>query len=383
MSLPIAILGGGPTGLLTALLLARRQVPSVVFDARPLDEARHDARLLALSRGTLQILAPLLRLPAAETGPIREVFISSAGEFGRAVISAADLGGEALGATMRYGDLLAALAAAVAAQPETITVRRPARVSRVLQRPQSVLVQIDDGSEFEAVLAASAEGMGLTPTRPPRQLAVVGEAEVEGVAAGAAIERFTREGPLALLPLPGRPARPGARWMSLVWCMPPELAEQRSDWSEDSWRTQLQAMLGPRLGRVLALEVRGRFPLFESARHALSQQRLVYLGNSAQTLHPVAGQGFNLGVRDARDFAERVAGACADRVDPLRVIPDYELSRRFDRQALLALTRSMPGLFARRLAPLALARSIGITALAVSPRLRAELAQLLMFGVRL
>ncbi|MEG0820616.1 MAG: FAD-dependent monooxygenase [Burkholderiaceae bacterium] len=383
MTLPIAILGGGPAGLLTALLLARAHVPSVVFDARRIDEARHDARLLALSRGSLQILAPLLRLPAAQIAPIKEVFVSSQGEFGRAVMSAADLGGADLGATIRYGDLLVALATAAAAQPGLIELRRPARVRTLLQRPDSVLVQLEDGGELDARLAVSAEGMGAQATRPPTQMALVGEVEVEGIAAGAAIERFTRDGPLALLPLPGRSARAGARWMSLVWCLPTAAAAARADWSETQHRAALQAQLGPRIGRVVSLELGGRFPLFEVARDRLSDHRLVYLGNSAQTLHPVAGQGFNLGVRDARELAARIAEAFAEGEDPLKVIPLYERSRRWDRRVLLALTRTMPGLFAERFTPLALARSLGISALGASPRLRSELAQLLMFGVRL
>lgn len=382
---PIAILGGGPTGLATALLLARRQVPSLVFDARALPEAMRDARLLALSRGSLQILAPIVRLPEAQVAPIERVLVSSQGEFGRTVIDSAELGGERLGATMAYGDLLAALAAAVAAQPQWIRVRRPAAVKAVLQRADSVCIQAEgsEGGEFDARLAVSAEGLGAARTPPAAdQVALVGEVEVEGVASGAAIERFTRQGPLALLPLPARSARPGARWMSLVWCMSPQAADQSLAAAVRAQEAALQAALGPRIARVLALELRGRFPLFETARAALAEQRLVYLGNSAQTLHPVAGQGFNLGLRDARELVERIAAAHACGKDPIEVIPAYVAARRWDRRVLVAATRGLPRLFATRLAPLAWARSAGLTGLSILPPARAELARLLMFGVR-
>lgn len=382
---PIAILGGGPTGLATALLLARAQVPSVVFDARPLEEAMRDARLLALSRGSLQILAPLAALPAARLAPIERVFVSSQGEFGRTVIDSAELGGERLGATMAYGDLLAALSAAVAAQPHWIRVRRPAIVKAVLQRADSVCIQAEgsEGGEFDARLALSAEGLGAARTPPAvDQVALVGEVEVDGLAASAAIERFTRQGPLALLPLPARAARPGARWMSLVWCMSPQAAEHCLAADVVAQKAALQAGLGLRIARVVSLDLRGRFPLFETARETLADRRLIYLGNSAQTLHPVAGQGFNLGLRDARELAGRIASAAAQGDDPIRAIPEYVEARRWDRRVLLAATRGLPRLFATRLAPVAWARSLGLTGFSLVPPLRAELARLLMFGVR-
>lgn len=380
--LPIAILGGGPTGFATALLLARRQVRSTVFDARPLEAAQRDARLLALSRGSVQMLAPLARLPAAASAPINTVYVSSQGEFGRVALRAEELGGAPLGLTIAYGDLLGALAAAVAAQPDWITVHRPARVDAVLQRPDSVRVQSAAG-EVDARLALSAEGYGgsAAAAAEPQQMALVGDVEVEGLAAGDAIERFTRAGPLALLPL-ARAARPGARWMSLVWCMSPADARAHAALPEPAVRAALQAQLGPRIARVLALELRGAFPLHQAARDQLAEHRLIYLGNSAQTLHPVAGQGFNLALRDARELAERIGAANAHGEDPLRVIPDYLRARRADRALLLALTRGMPRVFAERFAPLALARSLGLTALATRPALRAMLARTLMFGLR-
>ena len=109
---PIAILGGGPVGLTLALLLARRGVPSVVVDARDLDDAKRDRRLLALSRGTLDALGTVVALPAATQAPIRTVVVSSRGEFGRAVLDEREHDGRPLGATIRYGELIAALDAA-------------------------------------------------------------------------------------------------------------------------------------------------------------------------------------------------------------------------------------------------------------------------------
>jgi len=141
---PVVILGAGPVGLALALLLARRHVPSRLFDARDPDAARADRRVLALSRGSLQTLAAVAELPPERLAPIRTVVVSSAGQFGRAVIREDDVGAGPLGATVRYGDLLEPLAAAAAVEP-LITVRRPLRIDSVRQRPAEVEIKTADG----------------------------------------------------------------------------------------------------------------------------------------------------------------------------------------------------------------------------------------------
>jgi 2-octaprenyl-6-methoxyphenol hydroxylase len=384
MNASVAILGGGPAGLLTALLLARSRVRSAVADARPLEQALADPRLLALSRGTLQILAPLVTLPERLLGPIRTVHVCSAGQFGAALIREDELGGEWLGATMRYGELVAVLDAAAAACPDWIELRRPARVASVAQQASGVRVALEDGDALEAAIAVHAEGLAGGPRAAPpaAQLALIGEVQVDGMPAGRAVERFTREGPLALLPLPGEGGS-GARWMSLVWCMPAAAAPARQASSEADLCRALQAALGSRIAQVRALRGRAAYPLHELARTELVEGRSVYLGNAAQTLHPVAGQGFNLAVRDARELALRIAQAAAAGADLQTALAGYAAARRADRAALLALTRNMPGFFASGRWPLPLARGLGLAALTALPPARLALARLLMFGVRL
>ena len=385
MNSTVAILGGGPAGLLAALLLAQARVRSVVADARGLEQSRADPRLLALSRGTLQILAPVVALSERTLGAIRTVQVCSAGQFGAAVIRDDELGGEWLGATIRYGELVAALDAAAAQRADWIELRRPARVLGVAQQAAGVRVALDEGSVIEAAIAVHAEGLTGTlgaAAAPPAQVALIGEVQVDGVPAGRAVERFTREGPLALLPLPGE-GGPGSRWMSLVWCMPAAAAPTRQAADDEQLARELQAALGPRIARVRALRGRAAFPLHETARSELVEGRSVYLGNAAQTLHPVAGQGFNLAVRDARELVLRVAQAVAAGTDAQTALADYAMARRADRAALLALTRHMPGLFASHRWPLPLARGLGLAALAVLPPARLALARLLMFGVRI
>ncbi len=387
---PVAILGGGPVGLTLALLLARRQVPAVVFDARGLDEARRDRRLLALSRGTLDTLGTVLAMPAGALAPIRTVVVSSRGEFGRAVLSEAELGGRPLGATVRYGDLVAALDAACLQQP-LVQVRRPCAVASLRQAPDAVTVELSNGESLAVPLAVNAEGVG--QPRTPReggaagsagkfaQAALIADVDVEGPPAGAAYERFTRDGPLALLPLPGGTSG-ASRAMALVWCMPTEVADRRERLGDDALLRELQEELGERNGRVRAIRARARHPLVEQARDDVREHRVVFVGNAAQTLHPVAGQGLNLGVRDCVALADVVAAAAASGMDPGLRLADYERLRRVDRLAIRALTRTAPGLFATRFAPVAVARSLGLTLLSILPDLRAEFARVLMFGVR-
>ena len=131
-----------------------------------------------------------------------------------------------------------------------------------------------------------------------------------------------------------------------------------------------------------AIRARGRYPLVEQARDDVREHRVVHVGNAAQTLHPVAGQGLNLGVRDCVALADVIAAAAASDQDPVTGLPDYERMRRVDRLAIRTLTRTVPGFFATRFGPVAAARSLGLTMLSIFPDLRVEFARFLMFGVR-
>jgi 2-octaprenyl-6-methoxyphenol hydroxylase len=373
---PVLILGAGPIGLALALLLARRHVPSRLFDARELDAARADRRVLALSRGSLQTLGALADLPHEKLAPIRTVVVSSAGQFGRAVIREDDVGGGPLGATIRYGDLLEPLASAAAIEP-LIAIRRPLRIDSVRQQPGDVEIETADGECIRAPLVINAEGLG-SRSVSPAQAALVADVEVEG-AAGWAFERFTRDGPLALLPVAAR-AGASTQPMAMIWCMPVAAADRRHALSDAEFMAEAQAQLGMRT-RLQSVRSRGRTLLPEQARETLREHRVVYLGNAAQTLHPVAGQGLNLGLRDCVTLADCIS-ATAPGADPVEGLADYERLRRADRAAILALTRTAPALFATRFAPVALGRSLALTLLSIVPDLRREFARLLMFGVR-
>ena len=379
------IIGGGPIGLLCAALLAQRRIDCCVLDAKPLEQARRDDRLLALSRGTWEILTPILGTRLPPRAAIREVYVSSAGDFGATAISASDFEGADLGATVLYGDLLAALAASVAAQP-AIEVLRPAIAAGVQQRPDRVEVLLADGTALSADLAVHAEGIAVPApggdTRDIEDWALLADVRLrparEDLPAGVAYERFTRSGPLALLPTPRALGSGTGRTWSAVWCMDEAEARRRSPLADDALLAELQRQVGPRIGEITAIGPRRAVALPRRLRQQVHQHRVVALGNAAQTLHPVAGQGFNLGVRDCASLADELA---QDR--PIaEALGSYSRRRRLDRNAIATLTSALPAVFASRFGPLAIARGLGLALLDTAPPLRREFAQLLMFGVR-
>jgi 2-octaprenyl-6-methoxyphenol hydroxylase len=278
----------------------------------------------------------------------------------------------ALGATVRYGDLLRDLAQAT--QEADIRQHRPVRVLDIVTRPQDVEVILDGAPSRRVALVVHAEGAAQAPAAGESAQAILADVLLEGLAPGVAVERFTRSGPLALLPLPGATGV----MRSLVWCCDAELARERMALDDTAFNAALQAALGTRLGRVVQCGARRSFPLLHALRDEIRAHRSVWLGNAAQTLHPVAGQGLNLGLRDCATLADSLAA----NDDAGTALQAYARRRGRDRQAIAMLTRALPALFATRFAPVALARSAGLVALDLAPPLRDALARLLIFGVR-
>lgn len=389
---PVLILGGGPIGLVCALMLARHGIACTLVDARPVAALQRDRRLLALSRGTRNALEPLIGVDFAPLGEIRRVHVSSRGQLGSAMLGAADFDGRPVGATVWYADLVAALDRAAQGQ-ERIGMLRPRRALDVVQDRDSVRVALDDGSTLAGCLAIDAEGTP-PPAGAPAQCALLAELDL-ACARGDAIERFTGEGPLALLPLPEPATGAGTNTrMSMVWCLPADIARARLALPDAQICARIGAALGARLGSPRAIGPRSLFPLHTHRRARVCENRIVRLGNAAQSLHPVAGQGFNLGIRDSACLvqclveARQQAAQAAARAGTADAGPDvpaalqrYQRQRRLDRTLLPALTSALPPLFATRFGPVAAARSAALLGLDVVPGLRRAFTRLLMFGV--
>ncbi|PIM52032.1 2-octaprenyl-6-methoxyphenyl hydroxylase [Roseateles chitinivorans] len=396
--LRLAVIGAGPAGLALALLAARYlpQAQVSLFDARPLErDVSGDPRTLALSLGSVQLLQRLRVWPAAQAQPIREVHVSQApptlsspwfGPSGEPEvrISAAEQAVPQLGAVLAYGQLVAPLQAAwqqaSALEPRRLISRFGQAVDGLKQdRPDEI--EIDAGIAERFDLAVVAEGGVFSEqarkslTHDYRQNAWVGTVTLAPDSpVGVAYERFTRRGPLALLPLPDRD---GQRRAALVWCQPRD--EDEVEGLSDAQRLAvIQQQLPDRVGRLLGISPLKCFPLGLNAERTLVEGRRIRIGNAAQTLHPVAGQGLNLGLRDA--FALVEALRRDPRVD--QALRRVEWQRAPDRWATILTTDFLARTFAWRWPGLPAARGLGLAALQALPPLKRALAGQMMFGRR-
>jgi 2-octaprenyl-6-methoxyphenol hydroxylase len=371
----IAIGGAGPVGLALATLLAARGMATsriALIDARELDRAAMDPRSLALSWGSRQILEDIVAWPK-EVHPIQQIHVSRRGHFGRTLIENRDVGVPALGYVSRYGAVVTALAAA--AERAGVRTMRPVQIAGAEELADRVVLTLGDGRTLHAGLLVQAEGglysdrQGKPISRDYNQTAVICHVTVSEPQPLRAFERFTDEGPLALLPQDDGYA--------LVWCLRPARAQLTAALPEASFLAQLQAAFGQRLGRFLSASPRLTYPLGLNAG-TRSGARTVAIGNAAQTLHPVAGQGLNLGLRDAAVLARMLASA--PEPDTLR---RFEAARRPDRGLTIGLTDTMARLFADTPAGVGqslLGLSLGLLD-AVAPA-RRLLAEQMMFGRR-
>jgi 2-octaprenyl-6-methoxyphenol hydroxylase len=369
----VAIVGAGPVGMALAALLVKRGVDGArvaLIDAKTLAQAAADPRSLALSHGSAQLLGEIGAWPIACT-PIHQIHISRRGHFGRSMIDRFDHGIDALGYVTHYGALVTALGAAC--ERAGVAVMRPARVVGQIEHGDGVNVQLDDGRAVSAALLVQAEG-GLFDTQGERaqrrdygQTAVIARVSASAPLAHRAFERFTGEGPLALLPQAGA----DGHHYALVWCVRPEHAEALLALDDADFLAQLGAAFGTRVGRFTRTSARVAYPLGLNA-DARATARTVAIGNAAQTLHPVAGQGLNLGLRDAAVLARLVAQGRAG---------EFTGTRQADRGLTVGLTDAMARAFAAEGPSQALlGLSLGLID-AVGPA-RGLLAELMMYGRR-
>lgn len=377
LDIDVAICGAGPVGLALAAFLARRGVDGkriALVDAKSLGQAISDPRSIALSWGSVQLLEEVRAWPLPAT-PIHEIHVSRRGQLGRSLMDRAEHGLPALGYVARYGDVVDALARAC--DKAGVMTLRPARVETFDERHDGVALRLDDGRTVFAQVAVQAEGgvFGQQDSRAQQrdygQTALIARVSVSEPVAQRAFERFTDEGPLALLPQDGGDGHQYA----LVWCMRPERAVDVQMLDDAAFLAQLGEAFGTRLGTFTAASPRVAFPLGLNAE-ARATARTVAIGNAAQTLHPVAGQGLNLGLRDAAVLARQLArGATPGAVD------GFMNERAQDRRLTISLTDTMARAFTGG-GPLQPLLGLSLAALDVVKPARLLLADLMMFGRR-
>jgi 2-octaprenyl-6-methoxyphenol hydroxylase len=338
----ILVLGAGPVGCTLALALQGSRQRVRLVEPRP--DALPAFRPIALSHASRLILERVGAWGAFPATPITSIHVSQAGAFGRTRMEAAEAGVAALGYVTQYTDLVAALRARM-------------RVERDLGDPPRLTVHA------EGAAAESRE-------RRYAHDAVVARVIAEPSSQAIAYERFTAEGPLALLPLAGA-------W-AMVWSARPERAAALAAAPQEQFLQELQAAFGDRAGRFVAAAERVCVPLALRVRASRVAEREVYVGNAAQSLHPVAGQGLNLGLRDAWDLAQTLR----DAADPgtNEVLARFVAARRLDAAATVGVTHALAGAFLGTNPLLRAARGAALTLLDLTPPARRFFARRMIFG---
>lgn len=374
--LDVAIVGGGPVGATVAALAAPGGLSIGVFEARAAPSG--DRRTLALSHASRERLEEAGAWPAASATPILAIHISQRGGPGRTVLEAREQGIPALGYTVPYADLEAALAARLATAG--IAVRHGAACASLSLEPDAARVTLSTGEEVPARLVVIADG-GTSASRIPGiafaekdygQQAIVGAVHADRPHAGRAYERFTPEGPLALLPV-------GERY-ALVWTAPPAKAAQLLALDEPAFLAALQEAFGDRAGRFTRVEGRGAFALRLRTINTPIALRTAIVGNAAQALHPIAGQGLNLGLRDASALADLLRAAEPAEVGSPRMLDAYRDARRRDASRGIAFTDFLVSAFADGRRIPTWGRGLALAALDLFPPARRLLAERMIHG---
>ena len=382
----VIIVGGGMTGATLALAishLTQGKLPVTLIENSALDSRAHpgyDSRAIALAAGTRQQLMTIDLWRSLEScaTPITQIHVSDRGHAGFVSLHAEAYQLPALGHVVELFDVGQRLFERLKRAPG-VTLRCPARVSDARREQESVQVTLEDGEQLKGTLLVAADGsrsplaasFGMQWQREDyQQLAVIANVSAQLPHQGRAFERFTEHGPLALLPM-------SDNRLSLVWCHPLSARAEVEGWSDAMFLTQLQRAFGWRLGRLTHTGRRESYPLALQSATQLVSHRLALVGNAAQTLHPIAGQGFNLGLRDVMSLAETLAAAHRQQQDigSYAVLSRYQQRRQPDREATIALTDGLVRLFANRYAPLAVGRNLGLMAMDHLPGLRNQLAE--------
>lgn len=381
---PVLIVGAGPVGAVCALALQQQGIAAQVLEAQPAD-ARADTRTLALSHGSRLILDRLGVWDRIEdVTPITRIHISQRGALGVARLAAAEVDVPALGYVLPYAALTAVLKQALS--DAGIAVDYGVAVERIESAGTEATLHMADGRALAAPLVVMADGgrgshaQSADAAPAPKferdydQMAVVCEVQTELPHANQAFERFTPEGPAALLPKGDRYA--------LVWTASNADAQRIAALPEDAFLAALYRHFGGRQGLFLQASPRKTFPLKLAYLGSEAADRVVRIGNAAQTLHPVAGQGFNIGLRDAWELAALCGDSAASEIGSAAMLAAYARGRRADVLGGVGFTDFLVRVFSNDIPPLRHARGLGLMALEALPPLKRFVARRMIFGAR-
>ena len=371
----VLIIGGGMVGVSLALALRGSGLRLGVIEAVPYGSAQqpsYDDRALALAHGSHRIYTGMgvwQRIEAAGVTPITRIHISDRGHFGCARLDSRDMGVAAVGYVVENRVLGAVLNEALA-QAENITLVCPAEVQGLEFSVDAARVSVTQAGVHRTIsarLVVAADGgrsairrmLNIATTQVDyEQSAVVTNVTLARPHQGTAYERFTSSGPLALLPM-------SANRCSVVWSLSPAQAEHMLSLGDEEFLRRLQDCFGDRLGAFVKVGARQSYPLSLTRVAEHVRPRLALIGNAAHILHPVAGQGFNLGLRDVAVLAQVLVDAQRANSDygSLPVLEHYAAWRRRDNIAVSMFTDALVRIFSNSFAPLVAARNLGLLAL--------------------
>ncbi len=376
----VAIIGGGPVGAALALALRDSGLNITVLEAHKIPDASTDPRALALSYGSRLLLERLgVWRKIAQVSAINIIHISQKNSFGRAVLRADELHVPDLGYVLPYPALQAVLQSAL--QASAITCLSGAAVTQLQTEADGARITYQhEGSEhtLNARLAVVADGGKLLDTtHPPKlhdygQSAVITHVTCEYPQPDTAFERFTAHGPVALLPY-----KDG---YELVWTVAHDAAQKMLQWNDAIFLAQLHQHFGDRVGKFLTVGKRACFPLRLKRAPDITLPHTVLLGNAAQTLHPVAGQGFNMGLRDAWELAQVILHSSSEALGTTAMLENYTKSRRLDRNAGIRFTDSLVRTFSNDLPLLSSGRGLALSVLDSLPGAKKFVTKRMMFG---
>jgi 2-octaprenyl-6-methoxyphenol hydroxylase len=383
----VAVVGGGMVGASFALALRATRARVLLIEGVPADSTAQpsfDERTTALGNGSRRIFESLgvWEAMAPEAAPIRSIHVSDAGRFGVARLDAREQGIEAFGYVVPNRVIGRVLWQALGAA-ENVTTAVPAQVADATLEEAAVTLDVNRAGGAQRIrvpLAVAADGAGSVlraragidaSIEDYDQVAIVVNAVTDRANDGQAFERFTDSGPLAVLPTAGG-------GYTVVWAVRPARANQLMALDDSAFGAELLRAFGWRAGRWTRVGRRHTYPLALSRAAETTAGRVVLIGNAAQALHPVAGQGFNLGLRDAATLAEMLAGSVGTE-DFAAQVP--ELCTRFaawragDRQGVTRFTDGLVKLFGSDLPGLGLARNFGLLLFDLSPAAKRALSR--------
>ena len=382
-SYDVAIVGGGMVGASFALALRGTRLRVLLIENVAPDSASQpsfDERTTALGNGSRQIFEGLgvWSAMSAEAAPIRSIHVSDAGRFGVARLDAEEQGVQAFGYVVPNRVIGRVLWQALASAPN-VTLAVPAQLKNATLLDDGVLLEMTRGAVVETVrasVAVAADGAGSVlrscagidaDVEDYDQVAIVVNAATDKPHTGEAYERFTASGPLAVLPTTGG-------GYTVVWAVRPARAAELLALGDEAFAAELLAVFGWRAGRWTRVGRRNQYPLALSRATETVAGRVVLIGNAAQALHPVAGQGFNLGLRDAATLAEMLAGAASDP-DFTELLARFSAWRGEDRKGVTRFTDGLVKLFGSDLPGLGMVRNFGLLLFDLSPTAKRALSR--------